>query len=66
MANFTSFEVTARFTGGLNLTFGRILTVTVFWSAEISGSEAARSGTASVKSSGLNEYSVRCVAYTTM
>ena len=65
MAYLTSLEVTARLTGGLNLTFGLILIVTVLLSAEIWGSPAAMSGTGLVKSVGLNEYRGRWVAYST-
>jgi len=59
-AYLTSFDVTARLTGGLNLTFGLILTVIVLRSLEISGLAAARSGTGAVWP-GLNEYSGRWV-----
>jgi len=52
-AYLTSFEVTARFTGGLNLTPCLILTVMVFRSSEICGLPSARSGTGSVALSGL-------------
>src|SRR4051794_23995354 len=52
-ANLTSFDVAARFTGGLNLTPWRTLIVIVLPSLEICGSEAAKSGTALVVSSGL-------------
>src|SRR3954465_1630870 len=61
MAYLTSLEVTSRFTGGENFTPLRILTVTVFLSAEISGSPSARSGTGLAESWGLNEYRVRWV-----
>ena len=59
-AYLTSFEVTARFTGGLNFTPGLIFTVIVFRSSEICGLSAARSGTGSVWS-GRKPYSGRCV-----
>ena len=59
-AYLTSYDVTARLTGGLNLTFGLILTVIVLRSLEISGLLAARSGTGTA-CPGLNEYSGRWV-----
>src|SRR3954467_9863683 len=62
-AYLTSFEVTARFTGGLNFTPVLSLTGIVLRSWEISGLLAARSGTGSVPLSGLKLYSVRCVGY---
>ena len=58
----TSLDVTTRFTGGENLTPWRIFTVTVLPSAEMSGGPSARSGTGVFASSGLYEYSGRCVA----
>src|SRR3954462_15914985 len=64
-AYLTSFEVTSRFTGGLNFTPLRILTVIVLRSCEISGLLAARSGTGSLPLSGLKLYRVRCVGYST-
>src|SRR3954466_4508336 len=60
-AYLTSFDVTSRFTGGLNLTPFLILTVMVLRSCEICGLLAARSGTGSLPLSGLKLYSVRCV-----
>ena len=62
IAYLTSFDVTSRSTGGENLMPVRILTVTVLPSAETSGSASARSGTMLMPSSGLYEYSGRCVA----
>ena len=61
----TSAEVTSRSTGGLNFTPVRIFTVTVLPSSAISGGPSARSGSGLVASSGLYEYSGRCVAYAT-
>jgi len=58
----TSFVVTTRLTGGENLMFGLIFTVTVLPSDEISGGPDARSGCAVFGSSGLNEYSGRWIA----
>ena len=66
IAYATSLVVTSRLTGGENLTPARILTVTVLPSEEISGGPSARSGSGVFASSGLNEYSGRCVAYATM
>src|SRR3954451_3908879 len=60
-AYLTSFEVTSRFTGGLNFTPFLMWTVIVLRSWEISGLLAARSGTGSLPLSGLKLYSVRCV-----
>ncbi len=61
IAYLTSLDVTSRFTGGLNFTPLRILTVMVLRSCEIWGLLAARSGTGSLALSGLKLYSVRCV-----
>src|SRR3954470_11326537 len=61
-AYFTSAEVTARFTGGLNFTPCLILTVTVFPPSEICAGPAARSGEGCVVSFGLYVKSVRCSA----
>ena len=61
-AYLTSLEVTSRSTGGENFTPERSFTVIVLLSSEICGSPSARSGTGVSASSGLNEYSGRCVA----
>jgi hypothetical protein len=61
MAYLTSLEVTARFTGGPNFTFGLIFTVTDLASSAICGSPSARSGTG-CSSPGLKPYSGRPVA----
>src|SRR4051794_31970542 len=61
IAYLTSFDVTSRFTGGLNLMPFLIFTVTDFLSGEISGGAAARSG-GFVVSDGLYEYGGRGVA----
>ena len=65
IAYLTSAVVTSRSTGGLNFTPVRILIVSVLPSSEISGAPSARSGSGLIASSGLNEYSGRCVAYAT-
>jgi len=63
IAYLTSLDVTSRLTGGLNFTPGLIFTVSVFPSFAISGGPSARSGSGLIASSGLNEYSGRCVTY---
>ena len=60
-AYLMSLVVTSRLTGGENFTPERIFTVMVLLSSEICGSPSARSGTGVSASSGLNEYSGRCV-----
>src|SRR3954447_24931537 len=59
IAYLMSFVVISRFTGGENLMPGLILTVIVFRSLEICGSDAAMSATGFSALSGLNEYSAR-------
>src|SRR5262245_45181789 len=57
-----SFEVTSRLTGGANLMPGFILTVMVFWSAEISGGPVAMSACGCCESPGAYEYNPRFTA----